>query len=366
MRTVATFPAAPLADSITKASKIAPTKGAAFDKAAGIVITVSPGTDYCVIKSTDLDTTYLQHVPVLSVNGEHKVWRLPSSMISRLLPQLPMGEGSKIMFIDQEDSFMRLKAGSFMGKMRLIDTDSYPNLDWFKFDASEYGEANDFAKKAEQVSWAVNTSPGNILSGVHIDGEKLVACDSYCLALVPCPVPVQAPITVPLGQLPSLLKSATDVRLRADNSRLYLHLDAETQASSQLLVGAYPPVQNIARDTFSGKISFRKSDLIETLARLVVLVNTDKSPTLEVTLTLDKMRLDITSGDERFQDHVSAKAEMSIPSFTWKMSPQYLSNSVGGCRSDEVSIAFGPKSDLPLLVQDSKGYACWVMPKVVD
>lgn len=371
MKTTAQFLTAPLSDAVSKAAKVAPVKGTAFDKAAGIVLVVNPANEWAIVKSTDIDTTYVQRVPVVGVTGERKEWRLSSRMLDGLLKQLPMGAGTSVKIIDQEDTFFRVKAGRFTGKLRAMDPETYPAIDWMDFEVSDFGEANQFASMAEQVAWATKGSdPSSPLYGVHIDGKLLIACDGYCLAVRPCEVPVEHAITVSLERIAGLLKSATDVRLKADDQKLWLHLDAETQASSTLIKLAYPKVLPFMRDTFVGTATFHKTQFLETLQRLLVLISTDKSPTLTVTINgpLSRMTLDVALDAERMQDVVDIKTDFP-GEWTFRLTPSYIQNAVGGCRAEEITMSFGDPTNDPkktIAVADGAGYECHLMPKIVS
>lgn len=372
MKTTAQFYTAPFSDAVSKAAKVAPTKGSAFDKAAGIVVVVNPANPFAIIKSTDIECSYVQKIPVVAVTGERKEWRLSSRMLDNLLKQLPMGAGASVKILDQEDSFLRVKSNRFTGKLRSMDATTFPSsVKWKDFDLSTFGEANEFASMAEQVAWATkSTDPSSPLYGVHIDGTRLIACDAYCMALRPCVVPVDSPITVSLDRVAGLLKSATDVRLRADETRLWLHLDAETQASSTLITLPYPNVLGIMRDTFTGSATFSKTEFIETLQRLLVLIQSDKSPTLTVTMNgpLSRMVLDVALDAERMQDVIDIKTDFA-GEWTFKLTPTYIANAVGGCRADQVTMFFGDPTNDPkktIAVEDGAGYHCTIMPKIVD
>jgi hypothetical protein len=56
----AIFENATIADSIAKASRVAPTKGEAFDKASGILMTLDPEEKTVTLRSTNLMVFYLE------------------------------------------------------------------------------------------------------------------------------------------------------------------------------------------------------------------------------------------------------------------------------------------------------------------
>ena len=63
--TTIVFENAILADAVNKAARVSPTKGAAFDKAAGIVFDVEPQKRTAFVRSTDLEVSFEQEIPIL-------------------------------------------------------------------------------------------------------------------------------------------------------------------------------------------------------------------------------------------------------------------------------------------------------------
>lgn len=372
MTTEITFENAQLADALNKANRLAPVKGPAFDKAAGFHLTVNPTTKRMTVRATDMDSTYLQHVPAVGGKGDEVEWRLSSLLLAGMVSSLPLGSEQKVKMIDRGDGFIRLTSGKWVAKLHTLRPEDFPIIPEFSMD--NMAEANEFASKVEQVAWNVDKK-STVLSGVHIDGNRLIGCNQYGVAVVPCPVVVDAPATVPLQSLATILKSATDVKLRVADRALHIALDAESQATSRLIEGEYPNVDRVLRDDFLGTITVNKESFLDALNRMLVLVRTERMPAMQVTFDATGLISMLTFDMEvdqvgRMQDSVDVSGPWE-DKFSLKIQPQMLVNAVEHSRATTVNISFGnadpdKAKKVPLRVTDDDGYNCHIMPIARD
>lgn len=372
MSTEITFDNAQLADALGKANRLAPVKGAAFDKAAGFLLDVNPITKTMTIRATDMDATYLQHIPAVAGKGDQVQWRLSSMLLAGMVTSLPLGNERKVKMIDRGDGFIRLTSDKWVAKLHTLRPEDYPRIP--EFDHEGMVEANEFASKVEQVAWATDKKH-TMLAGVHIDGTRLIGCNQGGVAVIPCPVAIDHPATVPLASLATLLKGASDVQLRVADKSLQIALDAETQATSRLIEGEYPNVDRVLRDDFMGSVQVNKESFLEALNRMLVLVRTERMPAMQVTfdgtgllkmLTFD-MEVDQVG---RMQDSVDVSGDWE-DKFSLKIQPQMLVNAVEHSRATTVTIAFGnadpdKAKKVPVQVKDDQGYNCHIMPIARD
>lgn len=365
--TKVTFDAASLADAVGKAGRVAPTKGPAFDRAAGLLFEVDFDTRVATIKATDLDIAYMQRVEYLTAEGNSCTWRVPAQLVAGSVNALPLGSGAQVELFDQE-GWLYVRAGKFLGKFAMMDPQTFPILE--TFDTEGMLPANEFAQKAEQVAWAAETSKQSPLGGVHIDGKNLVGCDKYCLAITPCEIPIEDPVTVPLWNLASLLKSASDVRMRAADTKLLLALDAETRATSSLVEGAFPNYHGLRRDSFAGKIKVNKTELTDALNRLMTLVRAERQPRLNISFVGDALIKEVVLDMDipqvgRMRDSVAGDMDFD-EKFEYTFNPTKLTQAIEACKGDSVTLGFGSQDanshKKPLCVQDASGYECYVMP----
>lgn len=366
-----TFDAATLADAIIKAARIAPNKGAAFDKAAGIHMEVRPDDKAVIVKATDLEVTYRQIVPVQEVKADRVLfWRVPSNLLSGLMSQINVGGGSTITLVDPGDSAIRIISGNLKVKLQMQDPADFPN--WEPFNSDNMADANDFAQKVAQVSWACAKKNNQILSGVHIDGESLIGCDTNVAAIVPCKVPLQKEVTVPLWTVTPILAKASDVRLAATDKTLNIHLDKETQATSRLLEGAYPNVKGLHRTDYTGKVKFHRAATLEAVNRLLVVAREDrKMPTVKLTFNPGLVRtctFDLQVEDKgRIQDTIEVTGTYDEP-FEIYFTPSLFVPAIESSKEDQVEMEYGhPERTLasmkPVRISDGTGYEALVMPR---
>lgn len=371
MPTTCVFENALLADAVNKAARISPTKGAAFDKVAGIRMEVNPNKKSAIIRSTDLEVSFEQEIQMVEGKGDSAVWRIPSQILQSLVSTLPMTEGSTVDFIHRNDEAIRFKSGRTMAKLIMINDHDFPE-EIFKWTDGPMAKAEDIAYKVEQVSWACDPK-SSVLSGVNIDGEWLVGCNTYVLAVVPSVVPVTEPVTVPLQSLAVILKSASNCQIRAVGKRFQIALDENTRTTSNILEGQYPNVRGVMRDDFLSSIKVHRQQFIDTLSRMMVLARNEKLPTLKIEINgtglINMLTFDMDiPGVGRMQDSIDVSGEFA-DTFIYGVIPRMLEQAVEHARGDYVEIDFGhadPEKSrmLPMQIRDSHGYRCYIMPKV--
>ena len=364
-----TFDAPTLADAVAKAARVAPTKGAAYDRAAGLLLDVDPAAHTVILRSTNLDLSYEQILTLQDAKGDTAQWRLPSTLLAGLLSNLPMQSGATVTFYDKGDKAIRVTSGTMTAKMMTLNPDDFPKLP--AIDRSNVSDANDFASKVAQVSWAC-AKDNSIMSGVSIDGESLIACERYCAAIVPCVVPITKQITVPLFLLSPVLRSATEVQVGADDHHLFIALDAESHATGRILEGEYPDVKKLLRDNYSGFAAINRVAFVEVVNRMMVMARAERLPamTLEFRTGLTKqlvLDLDVPETG-RIQDRLDIAGEYE-DDFTIHFTPQYIVSAIDNARGDTVRLDFG-RSDKPehgpispVRVTDDGGYQALVTPR---
>lgn len=377
MPTTVTFENAILQDAVNKAARLAPGKGAAFDKAAGIVFIVDPSLRTCTVRVTDLEVAYEQNIALSDGKGSPAVWRIPSNVLAGIITTLPVGEGATTDFIDRDgDGAIRLKSGRMISKLNIYpNTVDYPDQ-IFKFTTADLIPAQDLAYRVDQVSWAVDQKSA-VLSGVHIDGEYLYGCNQKVLAVAPANINVDKPITVPLSSLSVLVKQASDCRVAAADERFFAQLDPESRASSTLIKGQYPNVRGLIRDDYAGRLSVNRQQFLDTLARIMVLTKTDKVPQMRVEINTQNLVPTMTFDMEipdvgRMMDSIDVSVDPSKEGETpfdglWEawFAPNLIKDAVDHAKGDSFQFFFGhpdpaKTSMMPCRVADSRDYNCYV------
>src|SRR4029079_5272291 len=138
----------------------------AFDKAAGIVLTLSESQGTATIMATNLEIFYMEIVDAVNIEGEGS-WRFPSGILAGLMSKLPIGSGRNVTLVGEPAEAM-LKSGRTTAKMRCIDFSYYPL--WEPFDPDALEMVENLGSRIEQVEWARTEPPSSPACGVHLDG----------------------------------------------------------------------------------------------------------------------------------------------------------------------------------------------------
>lgn len=368
-----TVETATLSDAVSKAARVAPNKGAAFDKAAGVFIEIDPikTTKHIYVKATDLDTTYLQRVPVLLIEGEDDLWRFPSQLVAGVISNLPLGIGSEVTLERTGPSEVTVKCGRKRAKIRLYDADDFPTV--APFDPTGMAKVEMFPTRLNQAAWATDPESA-ILSGVHIDGDSLIACDRTRLVVVPCKVPVVEPITVPLSSIAPVIRNAGTIEVRATDTRLQMMPDVDTQITCLILAATYPNVKGIMRTSFDGKIDVDREMLLDSLNRMMVMVKTDRYPKVVLTIHKDYIGLYLGESEsgEMFDelDAEGGPLPDSPQELVIMFTPSTLINALTASTRASVTIEYGGTAGsstwtpdkLPIHMYDEGGFDAWLMP----
>lgn len=358
----AIFEVAALADAVQKANRIAPTKGAAHDRAAGIIVEVNPNELHPVIvKSTDLDVTFRMVVSVLELGDEPVTWRVPSQLFNGVMSTLPIGPSSTVRLAENGDGFVYFLCGKTKAKLRLI-TGDYPV--WTPFNADSLATVPGLARRLTQVAWATDNKTVGVLGGVHIDGEYLYGCDRSNLAMVPCTVPVDRPITAPLSDIATLIKNTSEVAMRAGVDRVELMPDTWTQTTCVLFMDAYPNVRQLLKDNQTGEILVENEKVTAALDKMLVLVKAERYPTTTIKIGDGEMILEMEVPDVgKIQDALDVVGGESSGEFMITFSPDSLKSALMASGREKITLKYGPTNLSPMVVTDDNQFMALMMPR---
>jgi DNA polymerase III sliding clamp (beta) subunit (PCNA family) len=358
----AIFEVAGLADAVSKANRIAPTKGAAFDRAAGIVVEVNPDALHpVIIKSTDLDVTYHQVVSVLDMGDEKVTWRVPAQLFNGVMSTLPIGNSSTVRLADNGDGHLYFLCGKTKAKLRLI-AGEYPHFT--PFDADNLATVPGLARRLNQVSWATDDNRTQVLGGIHMDGEYLFACDRQNMAMVPCKVPVDRPVTAPLSDIASLIKNTSEVAMRAGTKHLELMPDAWTQTTCVLYAADYPNVKQLMKSNQTGQILVVSEALVAALDRMLVLVKAERYPTTTIKIGDGSMYLEMEVPDVgKIADEIEVQGGETHDPFIITFSPDCLKSALAASGREKTTIKYGPTNLSPIIVEDDNQFLALMMPR---
>lgn len=363
----ATFEVATLADAVNKASRIAPVKGSAFDRAAGVVIEVEPNTpDIIIIKSTDLQMTFRQEVNVLSMGDEPATWRLPAALLNSIMGTLPMGTGSQIVLAEKEpfDGYVYFKSGKTKAKLRTI-TGDYPVVQLVDPDALT--PASNFARRMAQVAWACDKNRATALGGIHITGTHLYGCDRQVAAMAPCVVPVENPVTAPLAELSALIKNTSEVAVAAVDNKLLLMPDQYTQMSSVIYTDAYPTITPLfEREPYTNSLTVLTERLQAALDRMLILVKSERYPVTTIEIDDGVMRLEMEVPEVgKIDDEVEIDGGSSGEPFRVSFTPTSILGALNASGRPKITWDYGPNPLSQMRLRDDNEFAAVIMPRKV-
>jgi DNA polymerase III sliding clamp (beta) subunit (PCNA family) len=365
-----TFETASLADVIKKADKIAPSKGAAFDKAAGIVIEFDPNQSIplALVRSTNLDIFSMEWVNVAEWSGEPAVWRLPSFLLAQVIGSLPIGSGKTVTLTSEESghSFhVNLKSGRTKAKFFPLDASYYPQ--WGAFNPDNMFPVNDLGGRIDQVEWAAGKNDPR-LAGVYLDGKHAVATDTYRLACVPLNIPdLTAPIVVPAGLLGQTLRQTGEIQIgMAGDNMLHIMPDDHTQMKTVVYDVQYPNVQSVINREFSSQLKVERDRLIDVMNRTNTFAVGDRTAAFRVFVGKEEVAIFMQNEEiGQIGDVVEIPGQAEHERFEIRFTPKNLMEALSKSPNNEITIHYdqgNPKSIFK--IDGGSGYQAWVMPRL--
>ena len=354
-----------LADAVTRANSIAPVRGAAFDKAAGIEFEV--GMDHpLVIRATDLEQTYLQRMKPTDLEGSGR-FRLPSKVISGFIRtldpstqvRLEVGDKGRVSVTSETTEAVLVPIGG----------DSFPRVGHYPT-PSEMAEAADFATCVKQVAWCTHRDKAP-LTGVYLDGKMAVGCDGTKLAEVLCAVELDRPIAAPLTGMAGALTKGAEVRLAAGKNRLVVMPDDDTEITSVLYAEEYPKVDAI-RGFVSGTthtVELPAKGLLERLNRMLVLCPNERYPLVELTFHPNHLKLVMVVPDMgAMSDELGyASDEIDMVPHQIDFTPDILVSACNASSTSNIELGFVHGDKLkPIHITDGNGLSVVAMPRNVS
>jgi DNA polymerase III sliding clamp (beta) subunit (PCNA family) len=355
---------ATLADAVQQAARIAPNKGAAFDKAAGILFDFIEvdGTDKLLIRSTNLESTFQRSIPLVERSLETPApFRLPSAVLAAFLMTLPLGEGHVTELILDDRNTVEVKSGKTHAKFRTLNADDFPAF-MIEPDFDKLLLVPDFARRVKQVAWCVarDTAP---LTGIHLDGKGMIACDRSRAAQVPCAIPLDHPITAPLSVLSGALSATDEVRLTGIGDRLVIVSDADTIVTSTIYPEKYPDIDRLwaQTDACDQRVEFDAKEMLSVLSRILTLCRNERYPVMELTFTAEAMLLSMDVEDLGMVDDEVPCTTNFTEAFEMRFTPTNFVDALGAMSSS--TLVFQRIPTRPIKLFDNDGFSTVMMPR---
>lgn len=366
--TKVTFETATLADSLKKASLVAPTKGASFDKAAGIVLDINPASgEPVVMRATNTQIYYTEIVDTVKAEGDIVRWRLPS-LISNAIATFPIGSGKQVT-LEQEGNAVRIKQGRATCKINLISHDYYPM--WGPFDPSQLSDVSSLGERIKQVQWAASTATNTEpLNGIHFDGSRIICTDKYRIALADCDIKHAIPdaVTVPAGILGSVIRQMGDTKVGSDGEFMLLMPNEHTQIKAVLFGATFPNIDRVISREMPQTVTLKKEALLDIIRRCSAMVGSERYPTLRLFIGQEEVAALLNNEVMGLMgDVIEVPGQATHKRVEIKFTPKNLTDAIDAAPNDDITISYNddPAARFSMLVVDGgSGYKAWVAPRV--
>lgn len=361
--TSVTFENGTIRDVISKAAKIAPTKGSAFDKAAGIVMVVDPANDQVVVKSTNIEVWYMEIADTLSIEGAPVMWRVPSQILDGIASKLPIASGKTVTFDDSEGR-LKIESGRMRARLGLLDPTYFPR--WDAFDPEGLEEVSGFGARMDMVQWAAAQQGEPPMTGVHFTGTHVVATDRFKIAIAPCEAPpIYKPVTIPAGIFTPLMKTLGDVAIGVSGGELLVMPDDSTQIRAVIYGHEYPPVINVLKRNEPDSITFKRTSLLECIERAMVMGQRDRTPCLRIIIGKEEIAVFMSDKEVGLLgDVIETPGYAAHKRVTIGFTPGNLTGALNASPNDQVTLHYWSDSPTkPVRLDGGSGYEVLIMPR---
>ena len=372
--TKAVFETAGLQDVLKKVKSIAPSRGQAFHKAAGIVIRLDPAmAGYAILEATNLELYYREWLPLLETDTTRDVaWRV-ASKIADVIATLPIGSGKTVTLDDGvkgDGRTLTVKSGRMKNNWQLLPIEYYP--EWDTFEPEGLTPVDNFGSRLSMVEWAADSNEAAIpANGVNFDGEFATATDTYKLARVPLKIDAgwvaERSVTVPSKLLASLVKQTGTVSVGATDNQLLVMPDPSVQIRTTLYGVAYPTagVERIVANEYDGYLEAPKGAFLDLFTRAMVVLDRDRFPMID--LFIGKGSVAVYALDEEesdLGDMLDVPGFAAHPRINYLFTPRFLIEAIDKCPGDRIQIRYDTTNPLRIMrISDGGSYNCWVVPR---
>lgn len=327
-----------LVDALGAAGRAVANRGGVLPVLSGLRVELEG--DRLQLTGSDLELTIEVE---LEVAGERDgVAVLPS----KLAVDLVRSVGDPRVEIEIEDDEARITAGRFESSLRLLPSDEFPLLSTPTEDAVRI-TAGDFVEALRQVVPAASSDDARpILTGVlmaaEADGLRLVATDSYRLAIRDLPgtsvlregqsvlVPSRA-----LKELERVLGSADEVTLRVGEREATFEVGG-LRLTTRLIEGSFPSYQSLVPSSLPNRLTVGREVLAEAVRRVKLMAREPNTP-VRLSMSSDGLEL-IAITQDVGQAHEQIDAGYEGEELVVAFNPEYLLSGVEVTPGDEITL----------------------------
>ena len=363
-----TFENATIRDVIGKAARIAPTKGSAFDRAAGIMIEADHGASTVIVRSTNTEVFYMEVVDAVSIESDIGgiQWLIPNLLLDGICAKLPIASGAVISFEEKQNQ-VTLATGRMRANLRLLDHQYYPQ--WEAFDPGSLSPVSDFGARLQQVQWAASRVAPPPMSGIHLDGKIAGATDQFRVALTPCDIPqLYQPVTIPAATFTPLMKSLGEVKIGQEDGQILVMPDDATQVRAVIYPQSYPAIQKVFKRDETNVVLVKKEYLLDMIEQAMVIGARDRTPLLKVIIGLEELAILMEDQEMGLIGNVmeiggQATHDRHYIGFT----PDNLTAGLRASPNDDVTIYYHAGLPMkPVRLDGGSGYEVLIMPRNLE
>lgn len=221
-------------NALTKMEKVLPKK-AALPVLENVKISVQENS--CCIYATDLEQYVKTNIEAYDSTGDAA---FVFSDTKSLIKAIKFFNGYDISFEVRDGSVM-VQCGDKKANLKTMDA-SYPNFPEVTNKSEEYSyTADKLSERFNLVKYAVSTNENRpIMTGVHFDGENMVTCDAYRMAVnKDSDLSFKTRFTVTTRTL-ELCRKILDNKIMVGHNDKYITFeDANTTVIARLIEGLY-------------------------------------------------------------------------------------------------------------------------------
>ena len=354
---ILTFENATIQDAIGKAAKVAPTRGEAFDKANGLLISVEEGQ--VNIRATDTLVFYHEIVDAIKIEGEGE-WRVPSQLFGDFMAKLGIGSGKQIT-LAQEGRVIKATSGRTRASFRMQDATYYPV--WDPFNEEDMSSISNLGDRINMVSWAATSEPMPPLNAIYLDGHRIMATNRICLAIAPCLLPsLETPVMVPKSAFASITAQLKETSIAVDGGHMLIMPDDTTQIRVVTYAGDYPPVAKIMKRDHPEHFKANKSELIEVIERAMVFGGDSRTPLMQMYIGEEEVAVFMKDQDHNtLGDIIDTPGEALHPRVRLDFTPQNILNALRSAPNEQLTFGYDPtKPKTTLHIDGGSGYEVWI------
>lgn len=366
MTTRVSFEAATIGDAMKRAARVAPAKvGTAFDKAAGIVLDIAPGTDApCIVRATDTEVYYLEVLETVSAEGDKCRWRLPSQIMATVIGSIPPTAGRTVTFSWEGSGPITITSSRMKAELNLNLNPFYP--EWDAVDASELVTAPNFGGAITRVEWAASKQGPSPLNGVLIDGTYMVATDRYRIARVECPIPLNGQsLIIPAWSIGHLLKSMGDVLIGMSGNMFIVMPDDYTQFQVITMGEKFAALEKIYSIPYEQEVHIGREDLLRQINNALAFAGSNRDPMVTLWLGREELAIHLHNQDiGMFGDVISVAGQAMHERIKIHFTPKMLIDALTNAPNNTVKFMYKPDHPkAPVCISGDSGYTVWCVPR---